>query len=196
MGKIVYTLGNMEDSYLRIELSNRHWELSHARSEKLPIMNKSHRGHKANQVGCLGEVIIEEFFNSNGVYFKDDRSKYTHDYEINKRFTLDVKTKDRTVVPKFHYENSVPVYQMGYQKPDFYYFVSLYRDKETDQTDIRRFTEGYIVGGINRNKLHKVGTLWEKDSIDESNGTHFWTDCINIKMSDLISNNSMINIFT
>ena len=186
----------MECTFFRTELDDRHWGEAFRRSEELPIMNKSHRGYKANQVGCLGEVIIEEFFNDHGVYFRDDRSEYTHDYEINHRFTLDVKTKDRTVVPRVHYENSVPCYQMDYQKPDFYYFVSLYRDKGTDTTDIRRFTEGYIVGGINRNKLLKIGTLWEKDSIDDSNDTHFWTDCINIKMSDLIPNDSMVNIFT
>ena len=186
----------MEENFYKVELGSYHWELGKERSDGMPILNKSHRGRDANQVGCLGEVLIEEFFTTHGVRFKDKRKEYTHDYNINQRFFLDVKTKDRTVAPRLNYENSVPVYQMGYQKPDFYYFVSLYRDRETDGTDIRRFKEGYIVGGINRNKLFKVGKLWEKGSTDESNGTHFWTDCINIKMSDLIPNNSMINIFT
>ena len=186
----------MEGNYYKIELGSYHWELGKSRSDSMPVLYKSHRGREANQVGCLGEVLIEEFFTDHGVRFKDDRSEYTHDYNINQRFFLDVKTKDRTVVPRFYYENSVPVYQMDYQKPDFYYFVSLYRDKGTEKTDIRRFKEGYIVGGINRNKLYSIGKLWEKGSTDESNGTHFWTDCINIKMSDLIPNDSMINIFT
>ena len=186
----------MEENFYKIELGSYHWELGKERSDGMPILNKSHRGREANQVGCLGEVLIEEFFTTHGVRFKDKRKEYTHDYNINQRFFLDVKTKDRTVAPRLNYENSVPVYQLGYQKPDFYYFVSLYRDRETDGTDIRRFKEGYIVGGINRIKLFKVGKLWEKGSTDESNGTHFWTDCINIKMSDLIPNDSMINIFT
>ena len=186
----------MEENFYKVELGSYHWELGKERSDGMPILNKSHRGREANQVGCLGEVLIEEFFTTHVVRFKDKRKEYTHDYNINQRFFLDVKTKDRTVAPRLYYENSVPVYQMGYQKPDFYYFVSLYRDRETDGTDIRRFKEGYIVGGINRNKLFKVGKLWEKGSTDESNGTHFWTDCINIKMSDLIPNDSMINIFT
>jgi len=186
----------MEENFYKVELGSYHWELGKERSDGMPILNKSHRGREANQVGCLGEVLIEEFFTTHGVRFKDKRKEYTHDYNINQRFFLDVKTKDRTVAPRFQYENSVTVYQMGYQKPDFYYFVSLHRDRETDGTDIRRFKEGYIVGGINRNKLFKVGKLWEKGSTDESNGTHFWTDCINIKMSDLIPNDSMINIFT
>jgi len=60
---------------------------------------------------------------------------------IEKHFTLDLKTKDRMVKPLLLYENSVPLYNHEHQPPDCYLFVSLLRDKNADEDEIRRFQE-------------------------------------------------------
>ena len=39
--------------------------------------------------------------------------------------------------------------------------------------------------------LEKIGKNWRAGEIDNSNGTKFWTDCINIKINQLIRNDEM-----
>jgi hypothetical protein len=176
-------------------LNNKYWDKTLERVKKSPIYERSHRGSDANQVGFLGEIVIENFLEESGVAFKDDRDATTHDYIINKKYKLDVKTKDRTVLPRIHYENSVPLYNHEHQRPDYYYFVSLLRDREYQNNDIRRFREAFIVGGIDLQTLEKVGKQWNAGETDHSNGTTFWTACINVRMDQLISNEDMLAIF-
>jgi hypothetical protein len=121
-------------------LSETHWNKALERVEGLPIYEGSHRGVQGNEVGCLGEIVIEAFFKEHDVVFKDDRNSTTHNYTINEKYTLDVKTKDRTVPPRSNYDCSVPLYNHEHQRPDYYYFVSLFRDKKyKDGNDIGRF---------------------------------------------------------
>ena len=186
----------MADTYLRKVLEERHWILASERVDNSPIYENSHRKKSANQVGFLGEVVIEEFFRENGVNFSDEREKTTHDYLINGNITLDVKTKDRTVRLKKDYDNSVPLYNHSHQRPDYYYFISLLRNRSDNSECIRRFTEAYLVGGIDLETLERIGKHWKKGEIDTRNGTEFWTDCINVSMEQLINNRDMIEIFT
>ena len=51
------------------------------------------------------------------------------------------------------------------------------------------------MGGIDIATLERHGKYWEKDQVDPSNGTKFWTDCINVNMMQLIDNHEMITIF-
>lgn len=185
----------LTSTYKRRILNESYWEKTLDRVASSPIYAHSHRGSDANQVGFLGEIVIEKYLEENGVAFLDDRVKTTHDYVINKKHKLDVKTKDRTVKPELHFDNSVPLYNHGHQRPDYYYFVSLLRDREFEETDIRRFREAFILGGIDLQTLDKVGTKWDAGETDPSNGTKFWTSCINVSMHQLISNKEMLAIF-
>ena len=177
----------MEARIIRCNLSDRFWLPALGRVD---AMNKnfkgSHRGRKAQEVGFLGEVVAEAWFERCGIHFKDDRDKYTHDYTLNGSITLDVKTKDRTVVPKIYYENSVPLYQTDYQRPEYYLFISLLRDKGFPPDEIQRFTHAYILGAIDLITLESSGKRWDAKDVDPSNGTKFWTACINVNMGQLI----------
>jgi hypothetical protein len=51
------------------------------------------------------------------------------------------------------------------------------------------------MGGIDIKTLEINGKHWKKDEVDSSNGTKFWTDCLNINMENLIENQHMLNIF-
>lgn len=186
----------MARTFIKMTLSKEHWNLASERVESSKIFHNSHRKKEANQVGFLGEVVLEDFFTSRGVKFVDDRDKTTHDYLINGSITLDLKTKDRTVAPTLLYDNSVPLYNHDHQRPDYYYFISLLRNKLDRSEDINRFTDAYIVGGIDFDSLEETGTHWKKDQVDMTNGTKFWTDCINISMEALINNNEMLRILT
>ena len=76
---------------------------------------------------------------------------------------------------------------------DYYYFVSLLRDKQYEAgDDIRRFKEAFICGGKDLQSLEREGKQWNAGETDPSNGTTFWTACINVHMGQLICNNDMI----
>jgi hypothetical protein len=151
-----------------------------------PIFDGSHRGTDANQVGVLGELIVEQWLAENTIYFKDERELTTHDYSLINGKKFDVKTKDRTVKPQTHYDCSVPMYNHSHQRPDYYIFVSLQRDKSNKTSDLSRFHTAHIVGGINFLQLEKRGTLWKAGETDTANGTTFWTDCINVSVQQLV----------
>lgn len=167
--------------------------MSSKQAKELPVFEGSHRGLDANYVGCIGEILVANYLRKNGVKVNDDREKTTHDFSTgpNER-TVDVKTKDRTVVPKIDYDNSVPLYNHEHQRPEFYYFVSLYRPARSAKSDIYRFERAFILGGISIEELDNKGVRWKEGQVDPSNGTKFWTACINVSMAQLTSNKEMV----
>lgn len=157
------------------------WEEATDRVAKLPIYERSHRQGAANEVGVLGEIAAEWWMRCAKVSWQPDKVT-THDYSLPARnLTVDVKTKDRTVPPQASYDCSVPLYNHSHQRPDWYLFVSLLRDKTT--TGIERFTKAYVLGGCTQSDLD-TGTIWRKGQTD-TNGTTFWTDCINVAVKSL-----------
>ena len=180
---------------IEVALDKKHWTTASQRVLEIPIYKGSHRGIKANQVGSLGEVVFEEFLKMNQIKFTDQRNLTTHDYLINDNLTVEIKTKDRTVKPKLYFDNSVPIYNHPHQRPNYFYFISLLRNKLDKTKNISRFTHAFILGATDIFTLEKIGKIWRTGEIDNSNGTQFWTDCINIKMNQLTSNNRMLKIF-
>ena len=177
-----------------IPLNKKHWSIASKRVLEIPIYKGSHRGLNANQVGSLGEVVFEEFLELNKIRFSDQRNLTTHDYLINKKITVDVKTKDRTARPLEFFDNSVPIYNHKHQRPNYFYFISLLRNKLDKSSNISRFTHAFILGATEILTLEKIGKKWKAGEIDNSNGTRFWTDCINIKINQLIRNKEMIKV--
>jgi hypothetical protein len=109
------------------------------RAKNQRVFTKSHRKDEANGVGCLGEVIAECWMKHHDIPFSPELEKTTHDYVVGNNLTIDVKTKDRTVKPKFDYDNSAPLYNHTHQRPDYFFFISLERDKDDYSKDLRRF---------------------------------------------------------
>jgi len=183
-----YTALNFIPEYIYQEAQNR--------AKKLPILENSHRGEEGNEIGCLGEIIAEEWMKSKGIYFTSQLNKTTHDYTVDSRIRIDVKTKDRKVILKKYYDNTVPLYNHEHQRPDYFLFVSLHCDQNMDKNNIRRFKKAYITGSIHFNEIDSVGIRFLKDEKDWRNGTEFWTDCLNVEMWQLIPLRETIEIFT
>lgn len=141
------------------------------------------RGPQATQVGCLGELIGMEHLRRCGVPYKE---VFTQEYDVifNGVYTLEFKTKERTVVPQPHYDCSTPYYNHGFQRPDYYMFISLLSTNPKSE-DIRRFTRGFILGSIDRETFDRKATLWTKNQIDSSNGWKPTRDVYNVLVSDL-----------
>jgi len=152
------------------------------------VYNRSMRGKEANLVGAYGEVIVFDHLRSIGLEPKFVH-KTTHDIEV-AGYTLDVKTKERTVEPKPYYDCTVPAYNHSHQRPNYFVFVSLLSDKSKSKD---RFSKGWILGKINYDRLEKSCTKWSAGDIDPDNGWQVTIDCYNISASNLtpvkLSNN-------
>lgn len=185
----------MTNSCKCVTLEDRHYLEAERRVSSSQVYVGSHRGEAANQVGFLGEVVFEEFLKYKAIEFVDMRTETTHDYLISKSLTVDVKTKDRTVPPRGYFDNSVPLYNHEHQRPDYYYFISLLRSSKESSSDIKRFKNAYLLGGMSIAALESQGKHWEAGETDPSNGTTFWTACINVNMDALVSNKEMLECF-
>jgi hypothetical protein len=160
------------------------WFLAAVRAAAKPVFPNSHRGQEANAIGSLGEVAASIWMDNAGIAFNDETGNTTHDFRLSNNKTIDVKTKDRTVVPKPNYDCSVPLYNHEHQRPDYYLFVSLLRTRDYQrQFNVRNFTHAYIVGAVNQRQLDARGRRWAAGEVDPENGTEFWTACINVRIS-------------
>lgn len=180
---------------IRVALNDEWLERAVDRARSLPVFEYSKRKAQANLVGCIGEVVFEAFLAHHGIAFEDHTASTERDYVIEGRLSLDVKTKDRTVRPASHYECSVPLYNHDHQRPDFYFFISLLRDRADRSSNPRRFKEAFLVGGIALPVLDAVAVHREEGEVDPSNGTRFWTDCLNVRIDQLASNAEMLEVF-
>ena len=154
-----------------------------------PVYKGSHREEAANHVGIMGEVIARRWLKAMGVKYVPTNTTQ-HDLIMPKPSkTIDVKTKDRTVIPRLDYEASVPLYNHEHQRPDYYLFLSLHRDKSLPSNDLRRFQEAYVLGAASQKLLHTKGIERDAGEVDPRNGTKFWTKIINLYHYDLIAPN-------
>ena len=169
---------------IRVDLTGDH----HRRALELcathPVYAGSHRGEAANEVGFLGEIVVQDYLAAAGVPY---RAEFTtrHDLVVIGSGRLEVKTKDRTVSPRPDFDCSVPLYNHDHQDVAYWIFVSLLRDKR--RHGIERFVAAYIVGACNREMLAEHGVEWRAGETDSRNGTTFWTDCRNIEIRHLRS---------
>ena len=166
--------------------------LAEKRIENIPILKNSIRGKEANLIGSIGEVLFEKFIQEQGLMLdkeEGEQEKFNHDFVIDGKFTVDVKTKERSVKPKSYYDCTVAQESLEHQKPDFFYFISLLKKGGI-------FTEGFLLGAINTSNLLTKGDFWGAGEIDARNGKRIRVDCISIEIKDLISNGDFITRLT
>lgn len=153
----------------------------------------SMRGTEANLVGALGEIITLEWLQSIGRPAVFDHAP-THDITVEYDhpqlpYTIDVKTKERSVVPLPEYDATVPAYNHEYQKPDVFVFASVRRDKTIEGVD--RFIEAHLIGWCTYDHLTEHAVFWDTTMQNPTNGWKPGIDCWNIRhdllreMSDL-----------
>ena len=87
-----------------IELTADILEEARERLKTIPVKKKSHRKEEGNEVGCIGEIVVELWLKKHGISYQSQLNKTSHDYLIQNKYQLEVKTKDRTVVPLPKYE--------------------------------------------------------------------------------------------
>ena len=164
---------------LEVPLTGLH-TLAQARADSTPELRRSMRGAEGNEVGAMGELVAMRYLDSQSVLYLDE-GKVNHDLRTG-HGTIDVKTKERTVVPKPHYDCSVPDYVGDWQKPDWYLFVSLMSD---GSKGCGRFKRGWVLGTIAREKFYEFATAKKPGVIDLSNGWDPTIRCWNLPVSAL-----------
>ena len=167
--------------------------LAEKRIDDIPILKDSIRGKEANLIGSIGEVLFERFITKcKGLSLEKEtgeQERYNHDFVVEEKFTVDVKTKDRSVVPKSNFDCTVAQKTLDHQKPDFFYFISLLKKGGI-------FTDGYLLGAINTPNLLIRGETWKAGEVDARNGKRIRVDCVSIEIKNLIGNDEFVNRLT
>jgi hypothetical protein len=164
---------------LEVFLDGLH-DRAQSRADATPELRRSMRGSEGNEVGAMGEMVAMRYLDMVKVMYLDE-GKVNHDLRT-AHGTMDVKTKERTVVPQLNYDCTVPDYNGDVQKPDWYLFVSLLSD---GSEGCRRFKRGWVLGTIARADFYAQATLWKPQNVDLSNGWKPTITCRNVPVSAL-----------
>jgi hypothetical protein len=156
---------------IEVEITKEMLSTSQKYAQSLGKLNNSIRSGEGNIVGFLGEECVLRLFPH-----AERDNDYHHDLFL-KGKRLEVKTKDRTVMPKSHYECSIAQYST-FQDTDYYVFVSLLRQRE-------EYVKGYILGYMKKSEYFIKAKLLKKGDLDPSNNFIVKADCWNLPISEL-----------
>jgi hypothetical protein len=173
-------------SMVKVDLTDSLIEKAGAYS-KGKIYKRSMRGQEGTNIGTIGELVLIQYLEDNGIKVIDNRNRRTatkYDLLVLGE-QIEVKTKDRTVPPKPFYECSVPLYNHTHQKPKWFIFLSLLRKDN-------KYVEAYILGAITYSDMERDGITMTKGDVDLSNGWVCNESCINIAIDKLITPEKML----
>lgn len=140
---------------------------SQVKAEEMGSLNNSILNGTGNYAGFLGEEIVNDYIRGT--------IENTYDYDIIKDgLKFDVKSKQTTVVPRTHYDCSVPDFNPN-QKCDFYIFARILDD----------FSIGWILGFISKERFYQEARFMRKGQMDGSNDFIVKSDCYNLAIKRL-----------
>lgn len=140
---------------------------SQEKAEEMGSLNNSILNGTGNYAGFLGEEIVNDYIRGT--------IENTYDYDIIKDgLKFDVKSKQTTVVPRTHYDCSVPDFNPN-QKCDFYIFARILDD----------FSIGWILGFISKARFYQEARFMRKGQMDGSNDFAVKSDCYNLAIKRL-----------
>ncbi len=152
------------------------------------INNRSITKGERNTLGVLGELCTIKVLLKAGIEAIDYSPTYDYDLLVN-GVKIDVKTKQRTVAPRYDYDASIVAYSKDKQMCDEYIFTSITIDRET-----KGFKDFYIIGKMKKYDYFKNSTFMRKGDPD-GNNTIFKNgrlqtfkiveDCYNMKYGQL-----------
>lgn len=156
---------------LQIEITPAMVREAQRLSAAMGALNNSIRQGEGNIAGILGELALIR-------RYPDAVRVDSYDFDLllgGKR--IEVKTKDRTVVPQPHHECSVANYNTS-QKADFYFFVSLHREDAG-------YRSAYLLGYLRPDEFFTRARRLRAGEIDPANGYTVRADCWNVRVSEL-----------
>jgi len=142
------------------------------RAKTLPLLNNSIRKGKGAVAAYIGEEVVKRVLNG--------KIKDTYDYDIiyGDDVKVDVKTKERTVVPMQHYNCTVADFNTK-QDCDEYAFVSVLKDHSS----------AWYLGKISKEQFYQKASFYKEGDLDPDSPPnkdfYFKADCYNIPISEL-----------
>jgi len=142
------------------------------KADEMGTINGSVRGGGGNMIGYLGEELVKSYL---GV---GDGNIYQWDLMYDGK-KLEVKTKERNVVPNISYNATVFSWNTK-QQCDFYVFCSIFKSLE----------RGWICGILPPKEFYRQAKFAKKGDPD---GDHFkfFTDCYNLSYGRLVDIDGM-----
>ena len=125
---------------------------------------------QGNVAGFIGELVVAELLDAQRQNTKD------YDLVLADGSTVDVKTKRTSVEPKTHYDCSVAKLSL-HQKCDKYAFCRVKND----------YTVCWFLGLIPHDRYFELARELKKGEIDPSNNYTVKSDCFNLSIADLQS---------
>ena len=142
------------------------------RAKTLPLLNNSIRKGKGAVVAYIGEELVKKILGG------EIRDTYDYDIVYGDNIKVDVKTKERTVAPKEHYNCTVADFNTK-QNCDEYAFVSVLGDHSA----------AWYLGKISKEDFYKEATFYKEGELDPDSPPgrdfYFKADCYNIPISEL-----------
>jgi hypothetical protein len=168
------------DGFLRLPITPEDYEWANAAANDMGALRNSIREGEGNLTGFLGEALVRRAFSSGQTNTYDFDLTFSDD---DGAATFDVKTKDRTAVPRLNYQASVANFNTR-QKADFYCFVSLFRPDDDDRT---AFTYGFVCGIIPKAEYMERAVFRKKGEVDPTDprGWKIKADCWNLDYGSL-----------
>lgn len=179
-------------SFVKILITKDIFDTALARALNLPKYKLNFKQHlqaadgelQAKLEGAIGEVVVGKWLQANQIGYKDDRENHRHDYALGNGFSLEIKTKVRTVTPRPDYACSIPAYTINMQTANLYAFVSLTQIKGMGLAP-EKYSEAHIVGLISKEAFKKAAKYWEEGQIDPANGYPVKMNCYNVLINQM-----------
>ena len=148
------------------------------RAKTLPLLNNSIRKGEGVVVAYIGEEVVKRVLNGK------IEDTYNYDVVYGENIKVDVKTKERTVPPKEHYNCTVADFNTR-QECDEYALVSVLNDNST----------AWYLGKISKEDFYKEAKFYKEGELDPdsppSTEFYFKADCYNIPISKLNSGSNL-----
>jgi hypothetical protein len=165
-----------ENGYVVVPITPEIISFCKIRAQKLGALKNSILNGGGNLAGYIGQEIV---LRSIKAMNRED----TYDYDLTYlpsplTVRVEVKTKDRTVPPKPHYECSIGDANHT-QQTHYYVFVSLLRKGDV-------YTDAYILGYIRAQEYFQNSRFMRAGELDPSNNFTVRADCHNLPISKLI----------
>ena len=171
---------------IHVPLTDELQQEAQHRADNMPFIHGSRRPpSEASIVGCYGELVVERFLTENGVPFRADYDKF-HDLVFPNGKTVEVRTKDRNVAPRYDYECSIPANNYDKQYANMFMFVSIRRIDNRFHTKAEHYSDAYILGVMSRKRFDDVKVLWDKGSSNSSNNWTSSNPCYNVYINQLM----------
>lgn len=146
------------------------------KADNLGKLRRSIRGGKGNTIGYLGEEIVAHYMKADIISNDEGTEKYNYDL-VKDGKKIEVKSKERTVPPKGHYDASVAE-TSRHQKTDIYVFTSI-------QCNGGEPVRAWICGQKDAKEYFEQARFYAKGDIDPSNNFEVLTDMHNMPYKDL-----------